>query len=106
MKAIISREICLRKRPIGIPSESDFELVEVPIRKPEIGEILVQNIYVSVDPYMRGRMIDRESYTPPFQLGETITGGCVGKVILSNSEKFPSWRNCFRHARLERIFHF
>jgi len=89
MKEIISREINLRKRPVGIPIKSDFEMVEVPIRKLKIGEILVQNIYISVDPYMRGRMIDRKSYTPPFQLGETISGGCIGKVILSNTEKFP-----------------
>ena len=84
----ISREIVLRKRPIGIPEESDFEVVEVAIGAPREGEVLVQNMYVSVDPYMRGRMIDRKSYSPAFQLGETITGGCVGQVILSNANKY------------------
>lgn len=88
MNEIISREIQLRKRPVGIPSENDFEIVEIPIPEPQNGEILVQNVYISVDPYMRGRMIDRKSYTPPFHLGETITGGSVGKVIASNLEKF------------------
>jgi hypothetical protein len=88
MDEYISREVHLRKRPIGMPDESDFQIVEVPIGKPRDGEVLVQNIYVSVDPYMRGRMIDRKSYSPPFQLGETITGGCVGQVVLTNTDKF------------------
>jgi NADPH-dependent curcumin reductase CurA len=88
MEETISHEIQLRKRPVGIPTEDDFDVVEVPVRKPEDGEILVQNVYISVDPYMRGRMIDHESYIPPFQLGETITGGSVGKIVLSNSDKF------------------
>jgi NADPH-dependent curcumin reductase CurA len=88
MKETISHEIQLRKRPVGIPTEDDFDVVEVPVRKPEDGEILVQNVYISVDPYMRGRMIDHESYIPPFQLGQTITGGSVGKIVLSNSDKF------------------
>jgi len=88
MNEYISREIVLRKRPIGIPDGSDFGVVEVPVGQPGDGEVLVQNIYVSVDPYMRGRMIDRKSYTPPFQLGETVTGGCVGKIISSNTDQF------------------
>ena len=84
----IGREIHLRKRPIGIPNESDFEIVEVPIIRPQDGEVLVRNIYISVDPYMRGRMIDRKSYTAPFQLGETMKGGCVGQIIVSRMSKF------------------
>ncbi len=84
----VSREIRLRKRPTGIPAESDFEIVAVPVREPQNGEILVQNLYVSVDPYMRGRMIERKSYTNAFQLGETITGGSIGKVAISNLEEF------------------
>jgi len=88
MNEYISREIVLRKRPIGIPDESDFGVVEVPVRQSGDGDVLVQNIYVSVDPYMRGRMMDRKSYTPPFQIDETITGGCVGKIILSNTDQF------------------
>ncbi len=88
MDETISREVHLRKRPNGMPDESDFEIVEVPVGKPRDGEVLVRNIYVSVDPYMRGRMIDRKSYSPPFQLGETITGGCVGQIVLTNTNKF------------------
>lgn len=88
MKEIISREIQLANRPVGLPRESDFTVVDIPMRTPGDGELLVQNVYLFVDPYMRGRMVDRKSYTPPFQLGETITGGAVGKIVLSNLEGF------------------
>ena len=90
MEVNIGREVHLRKRPVGLPKESDFEIVEVPIGVPQEGEVLVRNIYISVDPYMRGRMIDTKSYTPPFQLGEALTGGCVGQVILSKTDKFQA----------------
>jgi NADPH-dependent curcumin reductase CurA len=88
MRKWVSREIILRNRPVGLPDESDFELREVQVGAPGRGEVLVKNIYVSVDPYMRGRMIDRKSYTPPFQLGETISGGSIGQVLESNSNDF------------------
>ena len=65
MPHTISREIRLKNRPAGMPKETDFELAEVALPEPAEGEILVQNIYMSVDPYMRGRMNDRKSYTPP-----------------------------------------
>ena len=57
---------------------------------PQVSEglVLVQNIYMSVDPYMRGRMYDRKSYVPPFQLNQPLDGGCVGRVVESNNEKF------------------
>jgi NADPH-dependent curcumin reductase CurA len=71
-----------------MPTEEDFELTQVPVPDPGEGEILVQNIYMSVDPYMRGRMIDRESYQEPFQLGKTLEGGSIGKVIKSNGGAF------------------
>ena len=88
MSKTISREIRLKKRPVGLPSQSDFELAQVPIPEPGEGELLVRNIYMSVDPYMRGRMADRKSYVPPFQLGEPLTGGCVGQVIASKRADF------------------
>lgn len=85
-----SREIRLASRPVGWPEESDFELVEVPIAEPGEGEILVRNLYMSVDPYMRGRMRDVESYTPPFQVGETLTGGSIGRVEVSRHPDFAA----------------
>ena len=83
MTEIVSREIHLKNRPTGLPRQGDFELVEVQIPEIVEGEILVRNIYMSVDPYMRGRMIDRERYVPPFQLNMPPEGGCVGQVIES-----------------------
>ena len=80
MTEIISREIRLKNRPFGMPKEDDFELAEVLLPKIKEGEVLVRNIYMSVDPYMRGRMNERGSYAASFQLGKPLEGGCVGQV--------------------------
>jgi NADPH-dependent curcumin reductase CurA len=82
-----SREIHLVARPAGAPRPDDFALVEVDVPDPGDGEVLIRNAYVSVDPYMRGRMNDVKSYVPPFQLGEAMTGGAVGQVIASRNER-------------------
>ena len=73
---------------MGLPRESDFELAEVAVRPPADGEVLIKNLYMSVDPYMRGRMIDRKSYVPPFQVGAVLQGGAVGEVVESRSDDF------------------
>jgi NADPH-dependent curcumin reductase CurA len=83
-----SREVRLKKRRVGMPQESDFELAKVMLPEPGAGEVLARNIYMSVDPYMRGRMADRKSSTPPFQLGEALTGGCVGQVVRSCNDRY------------------
>ena len=88
MTATKNREIRLKARPRGLPRESDFELAQAPIGEIGPGEILVQNIYMSVDPYMRGRMDDRKSYVPPFQIGQALEGGSVGRVVASNDGPF------------------
>ena len=79
-----NREIRLKSRPVGIPTPENFELAETPVPTPAAGQVLVRNSYISVDPYMRGRMIDRKSYSPPFQIGETLQGHAVGQVVASN----------------------
>ena len=84
----LSREIRLKSRPVGMPQESDFELAEVVVPAPADGEVLIRNLYMSVDPYMRGRMIDRKSYVPPFQVGVVLQGGAVGEVVESKSDGF------------------
>ncbi|HEX5584526.1 NADP-dependent oxidoreductase [Gaiella sp.] len=88
-----SREIRLAARPRGMPTPDDFELAEVEVPDPGEGEVLVRNAYVSVDPYMRGRMNDVRSYVPPFALGEPLTGGAVGRIVASRSSRWPegSW---------------
>ena len=85
-----SREIRLAARPRGSPAATDFALVEVELPEPREGEVLVRNAYVSVDPYMRGRMNDAKSYVPPFALGEPLRGGAVGQVIASRNDR---WQN-------------
>jgi NADPH-dependent curcumin reductase CurA len=89
----LSREIRLAARPRGAPTPADFELAEVEVPDPGDGELVIRNTYLSVDPYMRGRMNDVKSYVPPFALGEPMTGGALGQVIASRNERFPegSW---------------
>lgn len=87
--ATISREIRLAGRPVGTPSPSDFELVRVEIPELADGQVLVRNTWMSVDPYMRGRMDDVPSYIEPFRLGETLDGAAVGEVVESRSESVP-----------------
>jgi len=84
-----SREIRLAARPRGTPVSSDFELAEVELPDPAEGEVVVRNAYLSVDPYMRGRMNDVKSYVPPFALGEPLTGGAVGEVVASRNDAWP-----------------
>jgi NADPH-dependent curcumin reductase CurA len=80
-----SREIRLKSRPVGEPTAANFELVETDVPTPGPGQVLVRNSYMTVDPYMRGRMMDRRSYVPPFQIGEALQGGAVGQVVASNA---------------------
>lgn len=84
MTTLTSKEWTLLSRPEGMPTAENFEMVTREIAAPAEGEIQVRNTWMSVDPYMRGRMIDRESYVPPFELGKTLQGGAVGRVTASN----------------------
>jgi len=81
MSNIVSRQIRLKHRIFGMPKKSDFELVEVTLPEPTTGEVLVQNLYTSVDPYMRGGMRSAE-------LGKPLEGRCAGRVVQSNSDQF------------------
>jgi hypothetical protein len=83
------REIQLIARPVGEPKVSDFATVDAPVGEPGPGQILVRNDWLSVDPYMRGRMNDVKSYVPPFQLGVAMQGGAVGTVLSSRAEGVP-----------------
>ncbi len=99
-----AHEIRLKSRPVGMPKAENFELAEVTLSEPKDGEVLVHNMWMSVDPYMRGRMYDRPSYVPPFQIGEALQGGAIGRVVKSNDTRFKSgdlvesmlgWRDAF-----------
>ncbi len=104
MSTTLSREIRLKSRPIGMPTAVNFELAQVELPAPSEGQLLVKNSYMSVDPYMRGRMNDTKSYIPPFQLGEVLTGGAIGQVVQSEHPEykvgehvlnFMGWREAF-----------
>lgn len=84
-----STQIQLVNRPTGWPSHDDFRTATIEYGDLEPGQVRVRNEFVSVDPYMRGRMNDTRSYVAPFALGETITGGAVGRVIESESDALP-----------------
>ncbi|WP_407269927.1 NADP-dependent oxidoreductase [Radiobacillus sp. PE A8.2] len=83
-----NKQIILAERPTGMPDEHTFKFVEEDILSLTDGQVLIQTHYVSVDPYMRGRMIDAESYVEPFKVGEVIEGGSIGEVIESKSSVF------------------
>ncbi len=109
-----AQEWRLARRPKGYPVAEDVELVEVDVPEPRPGEVLVRNAYVSVDPYMRGRMNDAASYAAPYQLGKAMWGGAVGHVASADDERFPvgtavrhgkGWRThaTVRAGELERV---
>jgi NADPH-dependent curcumin reductase CurA len=83
-----NKQIIFAKRPTGMPTTDTFGFVETETLQPKNGEFLIRTLYLSVDPYMRGRMNDRKSYIAPFVLGEMINGGVVGEVIESRSSAF------------------
>ncbi len=84
------QQIQLASRPEGMPVREDFHYKEIEVPKPSQGEILVKTLYLSVDPYMRGRMSDAKSYVEPFQLNEALAGGAVGEVVESKSDHFQA----------------
>ncbi|WP_430790476.1 NADP-dependent oxidoreductase [Virgibacillus flavescens] len=85
---LVQQQIKLVKRPVGTPVKEDFEFAQVPISEPAEGEVLIRTNYISVDPYLRGRMNDVKSYIPPFELDAAISSGVVGQVMESKSSSF------------------
>ncbi len=82
------KEIHLKSRPDGMPRLENFTVAEADLPTIRDGEILVKNEWLSVDPYMRGRMKDTKSYVPPFELNEPMDGGCVGRIVESKNSSF------------------
>ncbi len=80
--------LVLRRRPAGMPGADDFSVVEAPLPVPAAGEVLTRTLYLSIDPYMRGRLWDRASYATPVQLGEVMTGESIGEVVASAAPGF------------------
>jgi NADPH-dependent curcumin reductase CurA len=99
-----TREIRLKSRPTGMPTADNFELATADLPDPGPGQVQIRNTWMTVDPYMRGRMNDAASYVPPFQLGQALQGGAVGEVVASNDaslkpgdlvQSFFGWREAF-----------
>ena len=84
----VNRQVVLAARPVGYPQEQDFQLRDAPM--PALGErqVLVRNLWLSLDPYMRGRISDAPSYTASVEIGDVMVGGAVGRVVASNSRDF------------------
>ena len=98
-----SREIHLKRYPTGLPTPADFELVEIDLPSIGQGEVLIKNLWMSVDPYMRGRMRPGESYVGAFQIGSPLEGGAIGQVIESMNPAFPAG-TCVAHFQGWREF--
>ncbi len=84
----MNKQITLAARPVGYPKESDFKLVEAPIPTPEAGQVLVKTLYLSVDPYMRGRMNQARSYAAGVEFNEVMVGGVIAQVVESKHADF------------------
>jgi NADPH-dependent curcumin reductase CurA len=83
-----NKEIRLASRPVGMPILDNFRFVDAEVPQPKDGEVLVRTLYISVDPYLRGRMREGRSYVPPFSVDQVIQSGAVGEVVESRSPKF------------------
>jgi NADPH-dependent curcumin reductase CurA len=88
MPARMNRQIVLKSRPEAMPALDNFALVETPVPEPGEGEVLVRTLWLSLDPYMRGRMSAAKSYAKSVEIGATMVGGTVGEIVASKNPKF------------------
>jgi NADPH-dependent curcumin reductase CurA len=88
MAGSVNRQILLESQPEGAPSLGNFELTETPTPEPGEGEVLMRIIYLSLDPYMRGRMSAAKSYATPAAIGHPMVGGTVGEIVKSRNPKY------------------
>src|SRR5947207_10878048 len=90
MPAVTTRRVTLKSRPVGAPKPSDFEVVEAPLPAPKDGEMLSRTVYLSLDPYMRGRISGVKSYAKGVDPGELMVGGTVSEVLESKHQHFKA----------------
>jgi leukotriene B4 12-hydroxydehydrogenase/15-oxo-prostaglandin 13-reductase len=86
----VNRQFKLAARPVGLPKESDFSFTESPLPSPAEGQVLVKTVYLSVDPYMRGRITGVRTYADPVNIGDVMQGGTVGQVMESTAPGFAA----------------
>ena len=97
-------QVLLDHRPTDKVSPSNFRIVETPVPAPGPGQVLVRHAFLSLDPYMRGRLSDAKSYAAPQEVGAVMGGGTVGVVDASNNPRFKAGRRGRRHGRLAALF--
>ena len=85
---MLNKEIQFASRPTGMPTLDNFKIVDADVPPLNDGEVFVRTLYISVDPYLRGRMREGRSYIPPFEVGQVIESGVVGKVVESRAPEF------------------
>ena len=85
--AAVRRSVLLKHRPDGTPRRQDFEIHEDPVPQPQPGEVVTRTIWLSIDPYMRGRLREQQTYAQPVNPGEVMTGETVGEVIASAASR-------------------
>ncbi|WP_342431697.1 NADP-dependent oxidoreductase [Neobacillus sp. FSL H8-0543] len=95
----VNRKILLASRPVGMPTESNFKMIEEKVPEIKEGEVLIRTLFLSVDPYMRGRMSAAKSYAKPYEVGEPFLGGMVGKIVETRNSRFQVGQ--FVEGRLE-----
>lgn len=100
----VCRRVLLRRRPRGAPVPDDFEVASGPLPRPAQDEVLVRTTWLSLDPYMRGRMNDGPSYASPVALGEPMQGECVGEVVESRSTSFDAGDRVIGHGGWQTHF--
>ena len=88
--SMVNRQFVLASRPVGMPQESDLRLIETPVPLLRDGEVLLRALYLSVDPYMRGRMNAAKSYAPSVEIGELMVGGGVARVVESKNPGYAA----------------
>lgn len=89
-----NRRIHLASRPHGAPTPDNFRVENAPVPSPEEGQLLLRTVYLSLDPYMRGRMSEGPSYAPPMEIDEVMVGGTVSRVVESRHPDFRSVTGC------------
>jgi NADPH-dependent curcumin reductase CurA len=100
----VSREVRLSSRPVGMPTPETFDCAQVEVLAPADGEVQVRNLWMAVDPAMRGRMSDAKSYVPPFEIGKPLEGPAVGEVIASRSPEFAPGDLVFSRLGWRELF--
>ncbi len=97
-----AKRIVLASRPVGEPKPSDFRLEDYPVPTPGEGQVLLRTIWLSLDPYMRGRMSDAASYATPVPIDGVMEGGTVAEVVASNNPKYAKGDVVLAHGCWQR----